>query len=558
MEAIREYLNNLFMNLPETPEVLRAKAELMEMMEDKYDELIKEGKSEAEAIGIVISEFGNLEELSDELGIGDYIKKEKEDDGEKPGQGKKTGTGAEKMRTVYCWGFDEARDYISYAWKHAMYIAVGVFLCICSPFADSVLDGCAEAGYLPAFIADAIGTGVLFLFVAAAVGLFCAASAMRKGYGKLSRFCVLLDEKAGHYVEQKSQYDAQKRLTMRIAGVSCCILSVVPSSINHFANPLISEIFDSSLLFIVGIGVLLLVLSASVGNRYDELKKAVKNAGNKEGTTFQGEIWKPVSPKKMPKTAVIVLILVGTLVVGGNMTAGILFMRTDDYSQENDVQEYAFDSIRELVLDVDCADLKVETAGEQDDNGLVRVEHRGSGRNRPQVDVSGDRIQIRVRQKSWWHWLSFGSSRKQEAVTVYVPRVSEEREYDMKIDTDAGNITCTGISPKNLNVDLDAGNIFLKHCRGVKAAIEVDAGNMEAQDCDFNILKGDVDAGSFKCRLQGPIEKYNMELDVDLGKIVVNDEKKGTSYSQPSSAGEWRQIEAEVDAGNIEIETVNE
>lgn len=78
MEAIREYLSNMFMNLPETPQVLRAKAELMEMMEDKYEELIAEGMSEKEAVGTVISEFGNLDELAVELGIGDFMKKEKE------------------------------------------------------------------------------------------------------------------------------------------------------------------------------------------------------------------------------------------------------------------------------------------------------------------------------------------------------------------------------------------------------------------------------------------------------------------------------------------------
>lgn len=75
MEAIREYLNNLFMSLPETPEVLRAKAELLEMMEDKFEELVSEGKTEKEAIGIVISEFGNLQELAEELGIDSYMKK---------------------------------------------------------------------------------------------------------------------------------------------------------------------------------------------------------------------------------------------------------------------------------------------------------------------------------------------------------------------------------------------------------------------------------------------------------------------------------------------------
>jgi hypothetical protein len=38
-------------------------------MEDKYNELISEGKKENEAIGIVISEFGNLDELAEGLGL---------------------------------------------------------------------------------------------------------------------------------------------------------------------------------------------------------------------------------------------------------------------------------------------------------------------------------------------------------------------------------------------------------------------------------------------------------------------------------------------------------
>ena len=67
METIKNYLENMFLHLPVTPEVLRAKAELAQMMEDKYNELKAEGKSENEAVGIVISEFGNLNELADAL-----------------------------------------------------------------------------------------------------------------------------------------------------------------------------------------------------------------------------------------------------------------------------------------------------------------------------------------------------------------------------------------------------------------------------------------------------------------------------------------------------------
>lgn len=73
METIKNYLENMFSHLPNTPEVLKAKYELYQMMEDKYNELISEGKSDNEAIGIVISEFGNLDELADSLGIKSFV-----------------------------------------------------------------------------------------------------------------------------------------------------------------------------------------------------------------------------------------------------------------------------------------------------------------------------------------------------------------------------------------------------------------------------------------------------------------------------------------------------
>ncbi len=73
METILSYLNNMFANLPSTPEVRRAREELQQMMEDKYHELRNNGKSDNEAVGQVIAEFGNLEELGDQLGIGSQV-----------------------------------------------------------------------------------------------------------------------------------------------------------------------------------------------------------------------------------------------------------------------------------------------------------------------------------------------------------------------------------------------------------------------------------------------------------------------------------------------------
>ena len=50
METIKSYLETMFANMPDTPEVIRAKSELFGMMEDKYNELISEGKSENKAV----------------------------------------------------------------------------------------------------------------------------------------------------------------------------------------------------------------------------------------------------------------------------------------------------------------------------------------------------------------------------------------------------------------------------------------------------------------------------------------------------------------------------
>lgn len=69
MEAIRNYLEVMFASLPGTPQVQKAKEELWQMMEDKYTELLGEGLGEDQAVSVVISEFGNLEELKQTLGL---------------------------------------------------------------------------------------------------------------------------------------------------------------------------------------------------------------------------------------------------------------------------------------------------------------------------------------------------------------------------------------------------------------------------------------------------------------------------------------------------------
>lgn len=69
MKTINDYLDTLFLNVPKTPATQKAKEDLLAIMEDHYYELLEEGKSENEAIGAVISEFGSIDELLAELEV---------------------------------------------------------------------------------------------------------------------------------------------------------------------------------------------------------------------------------------------------------------------------------------------------------------------------------------------------------------------------------------------------------------------------------------------------------------------------------------------------------
>lgn len=69
MNTIETYILNIFSTLPKTDEIEKLKEELLANMEEKYEDLKELGKSENEAISIVISEFGDIDELLLQLNI---------------------------------------------------------------------------------------------------------------------------------------------------------------------------------------------------------------------------------------------------------------------------------------------------------------------------------------------------------------------------------------------------------------------------------------------------------------------------------------------------------
>ena len=69
MDAIKTYLDNVFAAFPQTPEVMAMKREMLQSLEEKYYELKKSNRSENDVVGTIISNFGSIDEIAQELGI---------------------------------------------------------------------------------------------------------------------------------------------------------------------------------------------------------------------------------------------------------------------------------------------------------------------------------------------------------------------------------------------------------------------------------------------------------------------------------------------------------
>lgn len=240
MEIILNYLDSMFAQLPDTEEVRKAKGEMASTMEDKYTELKAEGKSENEAIGIVISEFGNMEELIRELGI-------RERDASSNAMQETKPSPAVKIN------LNQGREYIEDMKGYARKIGIGVVLCICSPIL-LINSGVRTDAATP----TAIGLVVLFVMVAAAVVLFIVNGISMSKYEYLQHEVFEL-EPGAKSVFGKLQGEARPVFGRKMAiGVSCIIIGVIPAIVAGI-------IFDESQAAKIGAAVSLLLLFVAAG-----------------------------------------------------------------------------------------------------------------------------------------------------------------------------------------------------------------------------------------------------------------------------------------------------
>ncbi|MBO6282861.1 MAG: hypothetical protein J6M63_02900 [Pseudobutyrivibrio sp.] len=278
METIRNYLDAMFANMPNTPEVKKAKAELLTMMEDKYNELIAEGETENSAVGTVISEFGNLDELAEDLGLSKEVEETKERVSEKP------------RRFV---SMDEVKDYLDETRKDGLFVGIGVMLCIMCVVPVVLLEG------IPGIIfrgpSENIGIVLMFLMIAVAVAMFVYRGIKSDDWKFLKKEPCQVDMATAQMVkDRKNSYKSTHALLMTI-GVVLCVLCWIPAAVVDFD-------FVGAFLFVfIGIGVFLFIYSSTTMGSFDTILKL------NDEKTISGSYGKEDDIVYVNKTATIIM-----------------------------------------------------------------------------------------------------------------------------------------------------------------------------------------------------------------------------------------------------------
>ena len=290
METIRNYLSTMFAGLPDTPEVRKAYEELAAMMEDKYTELIAEGCSENEAVGIVISEFGNLEELAQTLGIEEYMGEARRGTAQQGSAQQNPERVVEDPIPEQYSDFrvisaEEVCDYLGVGSFAAMLKCFGIFLCITSVIGPILLDIPGYNWFVGAL--SSFGTALFFVFIAASVACFLISGAYKKPWKFIGSEPLELDHEAEEIVADQERTAENESTKQKITGIVLIILSFVPAV-------LFGDNFGPALMFVfVGAGVVLIVYNSSRKSLFRRIRLSQERAArarsiNREafGSTF--------------------------------------------------------------------------------------------------------------------------------------------------------------------------------------------------------------------------------------------------------------------------------
>ena len=201
--------------------------------------------------------------------------------------------------TVRSVSMEEAVSFLKYNETASYWISTGVMLCILSPVLLVLLGGLAEAGFIQmeVTLAEAGGTGVLLIMIAAAVGMFIREGMRGKKYEYLEKLDIDTEYGVNGMVKERRDAYAETHSRRMIIGVMMCIISAVPllgTQMSRYSNntDLLPILGVTLLLVMCAAGVKLIVLTCTRQGGFDRLlEEGDYTRLNKKAGKYDGVYW---------------------------------------------------------------------------------------------------------------------------------------------------------------------------------------------------------------------------------------------------------------------------
>ena len=214
------------------------------------DLAVHEGKSENEAVGTGIAEFGNLDERAEDLGIKQFVHQPRQ----------------EQTPNAVSLSMEDVRQFLREHSRHSYFVALSIFLFILSACCPIFFGAAADTSLRSSDVLDASGVILMFVFIAIGVGMLVYSNVCMGHWKHLEEGNFVTDFATTDYIHHEMEHYKSTHALLLTIGIMLCILSVVPpillDAASSFAADTLEDCSAGFVLIFVAIGVFLLVISS--------------------------------------------------------------------------------------------------------------------------------------------------------------------------------------------------------------------------------------------------------------------------------------------------------
>lgn len=208
--------------------------------------------------------------------------------------------------------------------------------------------------------------------------------------------------------------------------------------------------------------------------------------------------------------------------------------------------------LKDILAEVAVADMEIKYNDSEAVGGNITINYKIPEKLVPTASLKDGKLSITSNSSSVFN-LSDLSSRNYR-IEIIIPKASVN---SLTVSLNCGNININDLTCKTVSLEADCGNINLKNIVSEKLDIDADLGNVNVQSSSTGTTTIDADCGNIEF---GSIVMEKVECDADLGNIEFTScEFKNGSFNADMGkitvSGFFDYINAECSVGDIKVET---